>query len=169
MRNIKYILVAATILLLFCSCSAERKLAYLLQHHPELRTGTDTVMVLAHIPLPYDADSIDIPTPVLLGVESQPAEDSTAETLALPICITAGHAKATLTKTDNGFRLTAEQIEDTIEVEIPVETPSVNIHTLPVEEKPINTFFRQFGYISMGVMGIGVLLCFGIIIKKFLL
>ncbi len=51
------ILVMAVLL---CSCSAEQRLARLLKQHPELRTGTKTVLVPVNIPIPHESASIDI-------------------------------------------------------------------------------------------------------------
>lgn len=156
--------------LLLCSCSAEQRLANLLRRHPELRTGKDTVIVTVKVPVPYEAAQINIPMSELLectpdsAAENRKSESDTTQFPAFSVM--AGNAKATLTKTPDGnLVLKAEQMQDTIEAEVPAEVPAISVHDLPAEEKPINTFFRILGYIVGGLALLGLIL---VVLKKFL-
>ncbi len=167
MKKVLGILLA----LLLCGCSAEQRLAYLLRRHPELRNSKDTVLVTVKVPVPYDAAQINIPMSELLECEPDSAAEnrkSEPDTTQLPtFTVTAGNAKATLTKTPDGdLVLKAEQLPDTIETEAPAEVPAISVHDLPAEEKQINTFFRILGYFAGGLFLL-VLILF--ILKKFLL
>ena len=167
MKKVLGILLA----LLLCGCSAEQRLAYLLRRHPELRNSKDTVLVKVKVPVPYDAAQINIPMSELLECEPDSAAEnrkSEPDTTQLPtFTVTAGNAKATLTKTPDGdLVLKAEQLPDTIETEAPAEVPAISVHDLPAEEKQINTFFRILGYFTGGLFLL-VLILF--ILKKFIL
>lgn len=160
------ILVMAVLL---CSCSAEQRLARLLKQHPELRTGTKTVLVPVNIPIPHESASIDIDVSELLECEPDSAAEnrkSETDTVQLPaFSVTAGNAKATLRKKSDGkLELTAEQLPDTIQGEAPAEVPEITVHDLPAEESSINTFFRILGYIVGGILLIMFIL---FILKKF--
>lgn len=166
MKKVVGILLA----LLLCSCSAEQQMANLLRRHPELRTGTNTVFVPVEVPIPYEAAQINIPMSELLECPPDSAAEnrkSEPDTTQLPtFTVTAGNAKATLTKTPGGdLVLKAEQLPDTIETEAPAEVPAISVHDLPAEEKQINTFFRILGYFAGGLF---LLLLLLFILKKFL-
>lgn len=155
--------------LLLCSCSAEKRLAYLLKHHPELRTDTKQIELPVEIPIPHESASIDIPWSAVPEVRpASAAENRKSDTATVEpsptFSVTAGHAKATLAQTDSGFVLTAEQLEDTIKTEAPAVVPVVEVHDLPMEENAIQTFFRVFGYIASGIVAI-ILLFY--LVKKF--
>ena len=148
------ILVMAVLLY---SCSVEQRLARLLKQHPELRTGTKTMLVPVNIPIPHESASIDIDVSELLECKPDSAAEnrkSETDTVQLPaFSVTAGNAKATLRKKPDGkLELTAEQLPDTIQGEAPAEVPEITVHDLPAEESSINTFFRILGYIVGGIL-----------------
>lgn len=167
MRKVLGILLTAFLL---CSCSAEQRLAYLLKRHPELRTGTDKVLVSVDVPIPYEAAQINIPMSELLNCPTDTAAEnrkSVPDTTQLPtFSVTAGNAKATLTQTPDGdLVLKAEQLQDTIKTEAPAEVPAISVHDLPVEESDMNKFFRILGYFAGGLILLVIIL---FILKKFL-
>lgn len=139
--------------LLLCSCSAEKRLAHLLKHHPELRTGTRTEQLQVEVQIPHEAESLDIPWSAMPDVRpSSAAENRKSDTATMEqsptFSVTAGHAKATLTRTDSGLVLTAEQLPDTINTVAPADVPIVEVHDLPMKENAWQTFFRVLGYIA---------------------
>lgn len=167
MRKVLGIFLTA---LLLCSCSAEQRLAHLLKRHPELRTGTDTVIVKVNVPIPYEAAQINIPMSELLDCPTDTAAEnrkSVPDTTQLPtFSVKAGNAKATLTQTPDGnLVLKAEQLPDTIEAEAPAEVPAISVHDLPVEESDMSKFFRILGYFAGGLIWLAIIL---FILKKFL-
>lgn len=155
MKRLFWILSVAVLL---SSCSAQRRLEYLLAHHPELRTAKDTVLVPVKVTLPACSASVDISWSAALG-DSMRAEhpiinhgDSTNAVTPQTFSVVSDHAKATVCITDSGLTLTAEQLADTIDTEAPAEVPKVVVHDLPVEEKKINIFFRYLGYFVAAVL-----------------
>lgn len=173
MRRLWYILSLLVTAFLLCGCSAQRRLECLLRHHPELRSGTVIANLKVDVPVPYEAASVDIPWLALFpdSLMGSAAENRKSDTTDIgtvptfPITVRAGHAKATLCKTDSGLVLTAEQLSDTIQAEVPAEVPIVDVHDLPAEEKPINTFFRYLGYMVAGLIGVVLVV---LIIKAFI-
>lgn len=111
------------IISLLVACSPQKRLNRIVSNHPELAASSKTVTVTVHdtIYIPAVQDTVHIHDTVYL--QAKPG-DVIAEA-------TAGNAKATLTKTDNGVDLAVEQLPDSIPITASanVDVPEVNVKT----------------------------------------
>lgn len=166
MKN--YIILA--VLVLLCSCSAEKRMANLLKRHPELRSETTIVVRPVEITVPYIRDSVTVQweevTDTLQSAAENRKSDASLPSSPLLASVTAGKAKASLARTDSGLLLIAEQLADTIKTNEEFEVPTIEVHDLPMEEDSLQTFFRVLGYISGTIITLGLIL---FTLKKFIL
>lgn len=166
----KRLLGILSIAILLSGCSAQRRLEYLMKHHPELRLKTDTVLVPVKVVLPACSAAVDISWSEALGDSMRAGlpiihGDSTNADTPQTFSVVSDHAKATVLVTDSGLTLIAEQLSDTIDTEAPAEVPIVEVHDLPVEESGIRIFFRYLGYCTAGIV---FLLLVVFIVKRFI-
>lgn len=109
------------IISLLVACSPQKRLNRIVSNHPELAASSKTVTVTIHdtIYIPAVQDTVHIHDTVYL--QAKPG-DVIAEA-------TAGNAKATLFKTDEGLDLAIEQLPDSIPITASanVDVPKVHV------------------------------------------
>ncbi|MCQ2959542.1 MAG: hypothetical protein MJ198_05065 [Bacteroidales bacterium] len=105
------------------ACCPQKRLNRIVTNHPELAATSQTIMVTVHDTIYIEAaqDTVHIHDTVYL--KANPG-DVIAEA-------TAGNAKATLIKTDEGVNLAVEQLPDSIPI-----TASANVDVPEVIVKP---------------------------------
>ena len=126
-----------TILIAFISamliaCSPAKRLARLQYTHPELFSDTALTLRIDTVLQPAEHDTL---------IRWQWLQDTTAA----EVSVTAGHARATLSKTPQGLNLAAEQLRDTITLTRVYTVPRVIVRNMPREETAAQAFFRRLG------------------------
>lgn len=119
----RFLIIFITFIIsLLVACSPQKRLNRIVSNHPELAASSKTVTVTIHdtIYIPAVQDTVHIHDTLYL--KTKPG-DVIAEA-------TAGNAKATLTKTDNGVDLAVEQLPDSIPI-----TASANVDVPEVQVK----------------------------------
>lgn len=148
--------------LLLISCSAERQMAYLLRHHPELKTGDSVKTVLVEVPIePLTKDTV-----IQVVIDTVSRTDSviirldslTSAKLRNGISVTEGKVKASVRLTDDGeIKLTVQQLPDTIrkglDVTVPVYEASVKTEAVMTKRQQ---FFYYFGIFSLIALCVAV-------------
>jgi len=159
--------------LLLISCSAEKQMAYLLRHHPELRTGDTVRTVVVEAPIaPFVKDTVintitDTVTrtdTVIIRLDSL-----TSAELRKGISITEGSIRASVRLTDSGIKLSVEQLPDTIrkdmEVTVPVYEAKVNTEAVMTKKQ---LFFYYFGVFAIVLIGLIMVIVIVRAVSKFL-
>ena len=166
-------IIISLLVVLLCSCSAEKRMANLLKRHPELRSTTTIVVRPVEITVPYIRDSVTVQweevTDTLRSAAENRKSDARLPSSPLLASVTAGKAKASLARTDSGLLLIAEQLADTIKTNEELEVPTIEVHDLPMEESSSQTFFRVLGYISGAFVALCLILFTIFTLKKFIL
>ncbi len=147
MRKLLFIAFISGVLI---ACSPARRLARLQYTHPELFSDTALTLRIDTILPSEKTDTL---------IQWQWLRDTVVQT----VTVNAGHARATLDKTPQGLRLTAEQIRDTITLTRAYTVPRVIIKNLPREETAAQAFFRRLG-IAVTIAG-GLLLALYVAIR----
>lgn len=125
-------------------CSPQQRLTRLIEKYPELKLRDSIRTIEVPVPVPYiECDTIIVPDSVL-----QACDSSIRANVSEGVSVTAGLARASLIKTDDGIVLKAEQLNDTINGEVTYPTPVFYTEPKKATEKPIQSFFRISGIIA---------------------
>ena len=149
----KKLLAILTIATLLCSCSAEKRLARFLEHHPELQR-IDTVMIHDTIILPADSAKIRLTLQQLIAMDSAARAASTEEEdTTITAKVSNDRSSAALQANGDGtFDLSSIAKPDTIYKNKPVYIP----HYITEKEKiPIEVYKQRWW--QEGLMWIGIL------------
>lgn len=151
--------------MLLVSCSPQKRLAYLLEHHPELRTGDSVRTVMVYVPVEAARqDKNAIPD---VRVDTVTKTDTVAlyidkeayDNLRKGVTVQKGKIKATVQLTDEGLQLSVEQESDTIQQNVDVNVPQYEIE---VKKKAELSGWQKFCY-EMGLSTF-IILCIGLVV-----
>ncbi len=126
--------------LLLVSCSPQKRLAYLLEHHPELRTGDSVRTVEVYIPVEAAReDTIAIPevrvdTVTRTDTVTLYIDKAAYDQLRNGITVQKDKIKATVQLFDEGLHLSVEQEQDTIKQDVDISVPQYEIETIQKAE-----------------------------------
>ena len=156
MKKLLAILAIATFL---CSCSAEKRLANLLKHHPELH-HIDTLLIHDTVILPADTNAILLSLTDLIAMDSaaSAAQTEDKDPVANPSTsaeVSGDRSSAALQALGDGkFILSTTAPADTIIVRDTVYTPSYVTET---EEKEVIVYQQTWWQQGLSFIG-GILL-----------
>ncbi|MBR6843007.1 MAG: hypothetical protein IKM77_12015 [Prevotella sp.] len=151
--------------MLLVSCSPQKRLAYLLEHHPELRTGESVRTIEVYVPVEAARqDTNAIPD---VRVDTVTKTDTVAlyidkeayDNLRKGVTVQKGKIKATVQLTDKGLQLSVEQEADTIQQNVDVDVPQYEIE---VKKKAELSGWQKFCY-EMGLSAF-IILCIGLVV-----
>lgn len=178
MKKLFYILITATLL---CSCSAEKRLAYLLAHHPELHTDTiikiDTCIITVpdtntvrftlddlaalQAQLQHQQEQQNQQDSVALGTEDQDpfeANNSTQQENTPHISAENKGSLASITPNDDGsFNLHAITKPDTVYLKKEIPIPAYFTKTrdkIVYQMNQAQTFFFGLGILFLVIIAI---------------
>ncbi len=153
------------IALMLVSCSPQKRLAYLLERHPELRTGDRVLTVKVAVPVAaVKQDAVYLPD---LRIDTLTVHDTVAIYLGVEdykqlrkgMSVQEGKIKATVQLTEEGLQLSIEQEADTLQQNVDVDVPQYEIE---VKQKAELSGWQKFCY-ELGLCTF-VILCIGIVI-----
>lgn len=162
--------------LLLVSCSPQKRLAYILEHHPELRTG-DSVRTI-EVVVPVEAVKHDTTYLPDLRIDTVTVSDTVAvyidakayKQLRNGMSVQEGKIKATVQLTEEGLQLSVEQEADTLIKDVDVNVPQYEIE---VKQKAELSGWQKFCYeLGLGtfvIIIIGLVIGAGCLIIKFAL
>lgn len=157
--------------LLLMSCSAQKQLARLLVHHPELKTGESVRTVVVDVPVP--AVSIDMTFPAQADTVSRTdtvtifLDKPTFDKLKTGISVTEGNVTATVRLLDGEIDLHIEQIPDTIHHQEDFVIPTYEAEVIVKKElTKWQQFFFTGGVIFMVLLVLGCVISVAIIVVK---
>ena len=162
--------------MLLVSCSPQQRLAYILERHPELRTG-DSVRTVEVI-VPVEAVHRDTTYLPELRIDTVTVQDTVAmyvdaksyQQLRNGLTVQEGKIKATVQLTDEGLQLSVEQEADTITASADVHVPQYEIEVKKKAElSGWQTFCYELGLSTFILIIIGLVIGIGIIVVKFFL
>lgn len=151
--------------MLLVSCSPQQRLAYILEHHPELRTGDSVRTVEVYVPVEASrqdtnaipdvrVDTITKTDTVILYIDREDYNQ-----LREGVTVQKNKIKATVQLTDEGLQLSVEQEADTLKQNVDVNVPQYEIE---VKKKAELTGWQKFCY-EIGLCTF-VILCIGLVI-----
>ena len=155
MRLKRYIILACIVVVGFLTaCSPQRRLYYLLKHHPELRAKDSLIIRKLSVYIPAASNTIPFPK-----IENDPCncDSLLREALKDGLSVQAGNAQANIIPTDSGLTLQANQLPDTIQVPDTILVPEYIISEVPREETKGEIFFRYSGYIMWGLIAMAII------------
>lgn len=162
--------------MLLVSCSPQQRLAYILERHPELRTG-DSVRTVEVI-VPVEAVHRDTTYLPELRIDTVTVRDTVAmyvdakayRQLRNGLTVQEGKIKATVQLTDEGLQLSVEQEADTITASADVHVPQYEIEVKKKAElSGWQKFCYELGLSTFILIIIGLVIGIGIIVVKFFL
>lgn len=162
--------------MLLVSCSPQQRLAYILERHPELRTG-DSVRTVEVI-VPVEAVHRDTTYLPELRIDTVTVQDTVAmyvdakayRQLRNGLTVQEGKIKATVQLTDEGLQLSVEQEADTITASADVHVPQYEIEVKKKAElSGWQKFCYELGLSTFILIIIGLVIGIGIIVVKFFL
>jgi len=151
--------------MLLVSCSPQQRLAYLLEHHPELRTGDSVRTVEVYVPVEaYREDTNAIPD---VRVDTITQTDTVIiyidreayHQLREGISVQKNKIKATVQLNEEGLQLSVEQEADTLKHNVDVNVPQYEIE---VKQKAELSGWQKFCY-EMGLCTF-IILCIGLVV-----
>ena len=162
--------------MLLVSCSPQQRLAYILERHPELRTG-DSVRTVEVI-VPVEAVHRDTTYLPELRIDTVTIQDTVAiyvdakayRQLRNGLTVQEGKIKATVQLTEEGLQLSVEQEADTITASADVHAPQYELEDKKKAElSGWQKFCYELGLCTFIILVTGIVIGIICLIAKFAL